>query len=88
MSSHSPAKPLAYGYYNATDNGAPRLVSRDKAKAQAAMADAQQRHPHIAFALVTFRAVEFRETVWKQGQGRAGNNYPIKQTVTRWIECK
>lgn len=74
----------AYGYRNVSDAGAARMVSRDRAAAEAKLAALRAECPATVWALVTFRGRTETRTEWRTGSGRAGNSFAVKQPHTVW----
>ena len=74
-----------WGYQNVTENGGARRPTTNRAKAEAQLAEVQAKYPHLEFRMIDFNIVADTEIVWRQGTGRAGNSFPTKQAVERWV---
>jgi hypothetical protein len=63
-----------FGYRNRTENGTEKLVGSRKA-AETKISGLKAAYPHIEWELIDIEIKQTPVTVWKSGQGRAGNSY-------------
>lgn len=75
---------------NVTDNGTPSSAnaSCERSKVEAKCRELEGKYPGVKFEVVELVAKTITERVFKQGRGRAGNCYPVRQSRTVWQEVK